>query len=102
MKRIINFTKAENKYIFKEENKDNKIEIEEDEKTLNGLELYNQFFNVYSVEDSFEIVDCTTEEDKKDDKICYPIYKKVSELFSSIEEAMKLQLSNKEKEAKNE
>lgn len=97
MKRIINFTKEENQYIFKEENKDNKIEIEEDEKTLNGLELYNQFFNVYSVENSFEIVDCTTEEDKKDDKICYPIYKKVIELFSSIEEAMKLQLSSKEK-----
>ena len=50
--------------------------------------------------DWFEIVDCITEEDKKDDKICYPIYKKVSELFSSIEEAMKLQLSNKEKEEK--
>lgn len=102
MKRIINFTKEGNKYIFKEVNKDNKIEIDEEEKTLSGLELYNQFFNVYSVEDSFEIVDCTTEADKKDDKICYPIYKKVSELFASIEDTMKLQLSNKEKEEKSE
>lgn len=94
MKRIINFIKKDNKYIFKEVDKDNKIVIDEKEKMLNGLELYTQFFNEYSINDSFEIVDCTTADDKKEDKICYPIYEKVSELFSSIDESMKIQLSN--------
>lgn len=99
MKRIINFTKEDNKYVFKEVDKFNKIEINENEKTLNGLDLYTQFFYDYSIEDSFEIIDCSTVEDKKDDKICYAIYKKVSELFSSIEDTMKIQLdSEKEKD----
>lgn len=98
MKRIINFKKEDNKYVFKEVDKNNKIEIDENEKTLSGLELYTEFFNDYSIEDSFEIVDCSTDEDKKDDKICYAIYKKVSELFLSIEDTMKIQLdSEKEK-----
>ena len=94
MKRIINFTKEGNKYIFKEKDKDNKIEINEVEKTLMGLELYNQFFNEYSIDDSFDIVDCSTADDKKVDKICLPIYKKISELFASIENTMKTQLNS--------
>lgn len=98
MKRIINFKKEDNKYIFKEVDRDNIIEIDENEKTLSGLDLYTQFFNDYSIEDYFEIVDCSTDEDKKEDKICYAIYKKVSELFSSIEDTMKIQLESENNE----
>lgn len=103
MKRIINFTKEKDKYVFKEKNCNNKIEIDEIEKTLNGLELYNQFFNEYSIGDSFEIVDCSTEDDKKNDKLCYPIYMKVKELFNSINENLNIEVekSSKEMQEKN-
>lgn len=93
MERIINFIKEDNKYVFQEMDKENKIEIDEVEKTLKGLDLYNQFFKDYSIEDSYVLNDCTTEEDKANDKICLAIYKKISELFASIEESMKTRLN---------
>lgn len=93
MERIINFIKEDNKYVFQEKDKENKIEIDEVEKTLKGLDLYNQFFKDYSIEDSYILNDCTTEEDKGNDKICLAILKKISELFASIEESMKTRLN---------
>lgn len=93
MERIINFIKEDNKYVFQEMNKENKIEIDEVDKTLKGLDLYNQFFKDYSIEDSYVLNDCTKEDDKANDKICSAIYKKISELFASIEESMKTRLN---------
>lgn len=93
MKRIIEFYKENSNYIF-EEKKDKKIEIDATEKILNGLELYNVFFKDYSIEDTFDIVDKTTDDIKKDDKMCLAIYSKVKELFKNIEDALKSELKS--------
>lgn len=95
MKRTINFYKDDSNYIFKESDK-KLIEISITEKILNGLDLYNTFFNDYNIEDSFEIVDKTSDDDKKNDKMCNAIYIKVKELFSNIENSLKLELKQKD------
>lgn len=95
MKRTINFYKDDSNYIFKE-NDDKLIEISITEKILNGLDLYNTFFNDYNIEDSFEILDKTSDDDKKNDKMCNAIYNKVKELFASIENSLKLELKQKD------
>lgn len=92
MKRIIEFYKDENNYIFKE-NQEKKIEISVTEKILNGLDLYNNFFKEFSLEDSFELVDKTNEDVKKNDKVCIAIFTKVKELFSNIEKSLKIELA---------
>ena len=93
MKRIIEFYKENNNYIFEEKN-GKKIEIDAKEKILNGLELYNVFFKDYSIEDTFDIVDKTTDDIKKDDKMCLAIYIKVKELFKNIENTLKSELKS--------
>lgn len=93
MKRTIEFYKDNNNYIFKEKN-DKKIEIDAKEKILNGLELYNVFFKDYSIEDTFDIVDKTTYDIKKNDKMCSAIYIKVKELFKNIEDTLKSELKS--------
>lgn len=93
MKRIIEFYKENNNYIFEEKN-GKKIEIDAKEKILNGLELYNVFFKDYSIEDTFDIVDKTTDDIKKNDKMCLAIYIKVKELFKNIEDTLKSELKS--------
>ncbi len=93
MKRIIEFYKENNNYIFEEKN-GKKIEIDAKEKILNGLELYNVFFKDYSIEDTFDIVDKTTDDIKKNDKMCLAIYIKVKELFKNIEYTLKSELKS--------
>ena len=95
MKRTINFYKDNSNYIFKE-NDEKLIEISITEKILNGLDLYNTFFKDYNIEDSFEVVDKTSDDDKKNDKMCNAIYTKVKELFSNIENSLKLELNQKD------
>lgn len=95
MKRTINFYKDDSNYIFKESD-EKLIEISITEKILNGLDLYNIFFKDYNIEDSFKIVDKTSDDDKKNDKMCNAIYTKVKELFSSIENSLKLELKQKD------
>ena len=63
---------------------------------MNGLDLYNIFFKDYNIDDSFEIVDKTSDDDKKNDKMCNAIYTKVKELFSNIENSLKLELKQKD------
>lgn len=92
MKRIINFTKENNKYIFKESG-DKKLEIDVEDKILNGLDLYNSFFKEYNVDDTFELVDGTSIEDKKEDKMCISIFNKIKELFEEINKSLKIELS---------
>ncbi|HIR59286.1 MAG TPA: hypothetical protein IAB38_04475 [Candidatus Onthousia excrementipullorum] len=95
MKRIIEFYKDNNDYIFKEN--DNKIfKINIVEKILNGLDLYNIFFNDYNINDTFEIIDKTNDNDKKDDKMCIAIFNKVKELFTNIENTLKIELMEKD------
>ena len=95
MKRTINSYKDDSNYIFKESD-EKLIEISITEKILNGLDLYNIFFKDYNIEDSFEIVDKTSDDDKKNDKMCSAIYTKVKELFSNIENSLKLELKQKD------
>lgn len=95
MKRTINFYKDNSNYIFKESD-EKLIEISITEKILNGLNLYNTFFNDYNIDDSFEILDKTSDDDKKNDKMCNAIYIKVKELFSDIENLLKLELKQKD------
>ncbi|MBP5446290.1 MAG: hypothetical protein J6Y28_08980 [Acholeplasmatales bacterium] len=91
MKRVINFYKDATNYIFKEN--DNKlIEISVTEKILNGSDLYISFFKDYNIEDTFEIIDKTSDDEKKNDKMCIAIYTKVKELLSNIENMLKLEL----------
>ena len=95
MKRTINFYKDDSNYIFKESD-EKLIEISITEKILNGLDLYIIFFKDYNIDDSFEIVDKTSDDDKKNDKMCNAIYTKVKELFSNIENSLKLELKQKD------
>lgn len=95
MKRTINFTKENNKYIFKE-NDAKKLEIDVEDKILNGLDLYNSFFEEYSISDTFELVDETSGEDKKADKMCISIFNKIKELFEEIDKSLKIELLSKE------
>ena len=95
MKRTIDFYKDDSNYIFKESD-EKLIEISITEKILNGLDLYNIFFKDYNIEDSFEIVDKTSDDDKKNDKMCNAIYTKVKELLSNIENSLKLELKQKD------
>ena len=94
MKRIINFYKDDNNYIFKEKD-DKELVISISEKILNGLDLYNAFFKDYTINDSFEVIDKTSEDEKKNDKMCNAIFIKVKELFSNIEDSLKLELEQK-------
>lgn len=97
MIRTISFSKnsEDNKYIFMEsENK--KIEIDVENKILNGLELYNNFFKEYNIEDTFDLIDKTNDDDKKTDKMCNAIFNKVKELFEEIDKSLKIELSSKE------
>ena len=89
MKRIINYTKNNNKYIFQEEGTLNKIEIDVNEKKLSGKDLYENFFVNYRSEDIYDLIDNTTEEQKNDDKLCSQVFNKVKELFSNIEGGLK-------------
>ena len=98
MKRTIKYVKDKDKYIFKEENTDNYIEIDVTEKILSGLDLYNNFFKNYNKDDEFELINCTTEDDNKSDKICNGIFQKVKELFETIDKQMKSQIFDDEKE----
>lgn len=99
MIRTISFFKnsEDNKYIFME-GEDKKLEIDVENKILNGLELYNNFFKEYSIEDAFELIDNTNDDDKKTDKMCIAIFNKVKELFEEIDKSLKIELSVKDNE----
>lgn len=89
MKRIINYTRNGNTYIFQEEGTSNKIEIDVNEKKLSGKDLYENFFINYKSEDTYDLIDKTSEEDKNNDKLCIQVFNKVKELFSNIEDGLK-------------
>ncbi len=94
MKRTIEFYKDDNNYVFKE-NGETKFEISITEKILNGLDLYNSFFKEYKITDSFDLIDKTSDDDKKNDKFCFAIFKKVKELFLEIDKSLKMELTQK-------
>ena len=56
MKRIINYTRNRNTYIFQEEGTSNKIEIDVNEKKLSGKDLYENFESARKVFDRADSV----------------------------------------------
>lgn len=102
MKRIIKFSidTENNKYIF-QENEEKKLKIDIKDKILSGNDLYTYFFKNYQKDDSFEIIDTTTDQDKITDKMCKAIFEKIVELFKTIEKDIKSNIFNEENKNKD-
>lgn len=88
MERQINFSKSEpeNKYILKQKNKEEKMEIDSNDLNLNGKVFYDTFFanNKFNKGDIFNF----TCEIENPSSIDIHIFEKVKELFMYIQKEL--------------